>query len=338
MLNARILVLIPAFALAAACVDQAADMRHAEPPAATLASWNTGTSRDAIESFVGRVTDPSGADFVPAAERIAVFDNDGTLWAEQPLYFQVIFAIDLMRVAAEADPVLAAQEPYKTLLADGLAGAGALDPHSLLAPLVAVHGGTTTAQFRAAAAAWLATARHPTLDRAYTELTYTPMVELLEYLRAHGFETWIVSGGGVEFIRVFSDDAYGIPQQQVVGSRIKSAFALTDDGPVINRLGEIEFVDDGPGKPVGIATFIGRRPILAGGNSDGDLAMLQYTDDGDGPALAIYIHHDDPDREWAYDRDSNIGRLDAGLDAAAARGWTVVSMRDDWNRVFAEPD
>jgi len=303
---------------------------------ASLDSWNAGPTRDAIESFVARVSDPGSPDFVPEEERIAVFDNDGTLWAEQPLYFQAIFAIDVMVKQAEADPELAAQEPYRTLLADGLAGIGALDLHEFFGPVVASHGDTTAEEFAAITSEWLTTARHPTLDRPFTELTYAPMVELLEYLRANGFETWIVSGGGIAFLRVFSDDAYGIPPQQVVGSQLKLAFELGADGPVINRIGELAFVNDGPEKPVGIATHIGREPILAFGNSDGDLQMLQYTDDGDGPALALYLHHDDADREWAYDRESSIGKLDAGLDEAAARGWTVVSMRDDWARVFAQ--
>ena len=314
--------------------DTASPEESAAP--AALDSWNPGPTRNAIESFVARVTDPASPDFVPEEERIAVFDNDGTLWAEQPLYFQAIFAIDVMVKQAESG--------------SGTRGAGALPDAA---------GGRTGRRWRAGSARvlrsrggvarqhdgrrvrgdhadWLSTARHPTLDRPFTELTYAPMVELLEYLRANGFETWIVSGGGIAFLRVFSDDAYGIPPQQVVGSQLKLAFELGADGPVINRVGELAFVNDGPDKPVGIATHIGRKPILAFGNSDGDLQMLQYTDDGDGPALALYLHHDDAEREWAYARESRIGKLDAGLDEAAARGWTVVSMSNDWARVFAQ--
>jgi len=333
----RSFVAVALLANAVACAPAAApDTTLHEDPSATAAldSWNAGSAREAIESFVARVTDPGSPDFVPEEERIAVFDNDGTLWAEQPLYFQAIFAIDVMMKQAEADPALAAREPYRTLLAEGLAGVGALDPHELLGPVVAAHGGTTADEFDAITSDWLATARHPTRNRPFTEMTYAPMVELLEYLRANGFETWIVSGGGIAFLRVFSDAAYGIPPQQVVGSQLKTEFELTDDGPEIERIGELDFVNDGPGKPVGIATHIGRKPILAFGNSDGDLQMLQYTDDGDRPALALYLHHDDADREWAYDRDSSIGRLDVGLDEAATRGWIVVSMRDDWKVVF----
>lgn len=332
--------LVVALASSSACAPASTDSPAAPEPAATPAAeltlWTDAGARTAIESFVASVTDPASADFVPAAERIAVFDNDGTLWAEQPAYFQMIFALELMRDTAENDPDLAAQEPYRTLLAEGLAGLSDVDPHSLLGPLIAAHGGMTADVFTAMAADWLATATHPSSGRRYAEMTYAPMVELLEYLRAHDFETWIVSGGGVEFIRVFSEDAYGIPPQQVIGSRVKSEFEMTDAGPVINRLPELEFLDDGPGKPVAINHFIGRRPIIAGGNSDGDLQMLQYSDDGSGPALAIYVHHDDAEREWAYDRDSAVGRLDAGLDEAAARGWTVVSMRNDWTTIFGE--
>jgi phosphoserine phosphatase len=320
-----------------ACAAPAAEappVPAASAPELTL--WTQGGARDAIEDFVARVTDPTGADFVPAAERIAVFDNDGALWAEQPLYFQAIFAVEQMRQAAEADAELAAKEPYRTILDEGLAGLAGVDAHDLLGPLVESHGGATEAEFAVTAAEWLATARHPTLDRPYTELTYAPMVELLGYLRAHGFQTWIVTGGGVSFVRVFSEAAYGIPPQQVVGSRLKLEFEMTENGPVIQRRSEIAFIDDGPGKPVGIATQIGRKPIFAWGNSDGDLQMLQYTDDGDGPSMSLYLHHDDADREWAYDRESSVGRLDAGLDEAAARGWTVVSMRNDWTTVFGE--
>lgn len=304
--------------------------------APTLSSWNEGPARAAIEGFVARVTDPTSPDFVPVAERIAVFDNDGTLWAEQPAYFQLLFGFDLMRQRAEADPDLAAQEPYRTLLADGPSGLAGMDVHELLGAVAQAHAGMTQAEFTVRARDWLATARHPERDRLYTEMVYAPMLELLAYLRAHEFQTWIVSGGGIDMIRAFSEDVYGIPPEQVVGSQLELAYEMTDDGPVIRRQPEIAFVDDGPGKPVGISRHIGRRPILAAGNSDGDLQMLQYTASGAGPSLALLVHHDDAAREWAYDRDSSVGRLDAALGEAESRGWTVISMRNDWTRVFPE--
>ena len=299
--------------------------------AAPLPSWNDGPARTAIVEFVERVTDPASADFVPAAERIAVFDNDGTLWAEKPAYFQLFFAIEQMRALAEADPEVAAREPFRTLLDEGMGGLAGMDVHALLGPLVEAAGGMPAADFEATADAWLASSRHPERDVLYTDLVYQPMLELLDYMRAHEFQTWICSGGGIDFVRAFSEQVYGIPPEQVIGTTLELEFS--DDTGLV-RVAEIHHINDGPGKPVGIARHIGRRPIMAFGNSDGDLPMIQYATSGPGPGMGVYIHHDDAEREWAYDRESSVGRLDVGLGMAAERGWTVVSMQQAWSQVF----
>jgi phosphoserine phosphatase len=319
-------------ALLSACAGTApAPPAATEPASESLASWAEGPGRAAIVEFVERVTDPASADFVPVAERIAVFDNDGTLWAEKPAYFQLFFAVDQMQQYAEADPEVAAREPFRTLLDEGMRGLDGMDVHDLLGPLVEAAGGMSESDFHAEAAAWLATARHPEREVAYTNLVYQPMLELLDYLRANDFQTWICSGGGIDFVRAFSEEAYGIPPEQVIGTTLALSF---DEATGVMRMPEIDHINDGPGKPVGIARHIGRRPILAFGNSDGDLQMLQYATSGPGPALALLLHHDDADREWAYDRDSSVGRLNAGFDMAAERGWTLVSMREAWSAVF----
>lgn len=298
-----------------------------------LPSWNAGPSRAAIVSFVEGVAAPGSPDFVPEAERIAVFDNDGCLWAEQPAYFQLAFAIDRAKVLAASDPALAENALLAALASGDREALAGVTEHDLLELVAVTHSGLTLDEFQELVADWLATARHPRFDRPYTELTYRPMVELLDYLRSNGFKTFIVSGGGVDFLRVFAEEAYGIPPEQVVGSMGKTRFEIRDGVPVLVKEPGIDFVDDKEGKPVGIARFIGRRPILAFGNSDGDLAMLQYTA-GAEPSLMGYVHHDDAEREWAYDRNSKVGRLDRGLDEARERGWTVVSMRDEWKQVF----
>jgi phosphoglycolate phosphatase-like HAD superfamily hydrolase len=282
-----------------------------------------------------REGDEGRPDFVPAAERIAAFDNDGTLWAEQPLYFQFLFAIDRVKALAPAHPEWKDKAPFAALLKDDVKGALAGGEHAIVEIIAATHSGMTDEEFDGIVQSWLAGARHPKTKRLYTEMAYQPMLELLDYLRANGFKTFIVSGGGVEFIRAFAERVYGIPPEQVVGSTGKQKFELRDGKPVLVKLPEVDFVNDGPGKPVGIAKFIGRRPIAAFGNSDGDLQMLQWTAGGTGARLCLYVHHTDADREWAYDRQSSIGRLDKGLDEAKARGWTIVSMKDDWKRVFA---
>ncbi|CAN7515813.1 haloacid dehalogenase-like hydrolase [Bosea sp. LjRoot90] len=300
-----------------------------------LPSWNDGKSKQAIVDFVAKVTREGGPDFVKPAERIATFDNDGTLWAEQPVYFQVQFAFDEVKRLAVQNPDWKTKEPFRSVLARDLKGLAASGEKGLLQIMAATHTGMTTDQFAAAVANWLASARHPSKQRRYDEMVYQPQLELLAYLRTNGFKTFIVSGGGVEFMRVFAEKAYGIPPEQVIGSTGVVKFRIGGDGrPELFKDSKVEFVDDGPGKPVGINRFIGRRPILAFGNSDGDLQMLQYTAAGSGARLALIVHHTDAEREWAYDRTSKIGKLDKALDEAKAKGWTVVDMKTDWKTVF----
>jgi len=301
-----------------------------------LASWADGASKARIVSFVQGVTDPTGKTYVPPAERIAVFDNDGTLWTEQPMYFQLAFILDRVHALAPQHPEWKTTEPFKSVLAGDMAGVAAAGEHGLLELMAATHAGMTSEEFARIVADWLATARHPRFKRPYDELTFAPMRELLDYLRANGFKTYIVSGGGLEFVRVFAERVYGVPPEQVIGSSIKTKYEVRDGKPVIVRLPEIEFIDDKAGKPVGIQKFIGRRPILAFGNSDGDFEMLEYTTSGPGPRLGLLVHHDDGEREYAYDRKSSVGRLERGLDEAAQRGWVVVSMKDDWRTVYSD--
>jgi len=299
-----------------------------------LPSWNEGQAKQDIVEFVERVTDPASEHFVPIPERIAVFDNDGTLWAEQPMYFQFTFAIDRMRGMAADHPEWSTQEPFAALLSGDGEALNALTTHDLLEIVSTTHSSMTVETFQTVVADWLATARHPRFDRPYTDLAYQPMLELLDYLRANDFKTFIVSGGGIDFMRVFSEQVYGIPPDQTVGSMGKLAFEMGEGRPLLVKQPGVDFIDDKEGKPIGIARFIGRRPIAAFGNSDGDLQMLQYSAAGPGAQFLLYVHHDDAEREWAYDRESHIGRLDAGLDEARERGWTVVSMKDDWRRIF----
>jgi len=303
---------------------------RAEP----LPSWNESESRNQIVSFVGAVTDPGSPDFVPADARIAVFDNDGTLWSEQPVYFQLLFAIDRVKTLAPEHPEWRERQPFQAVLEDDLRALAESGERGLLELVMATHAGMTTDEFSTIVEDWIGTARHPTSNRLYTEMVYQPMLELLEYLRANGFKTYIVSGGGIEFMRPWVQRVYGIPPEQVIGSSIKTRFELRDGEPVLVRLPEINFIDDKAGKPVGIHQHIGRRPIAAFGNSDGDLQMLQWTTAGEGRRLGVIIRHTDAEREWAYDRDSHIGRLDKALDEAAERGWVVVDMKDDWGRVY----
>lgn len=306
----------------------------AAPSADPLPSWNEGQTKQAVRAFVDRVTREGSADFVPVAERIAVFDNDGTLWSEKPAYFQFMFALDRLKELAKANPALAAQEPYKTVLSGDPAALAALGEKGMLQIVGLTHAGLTVADFQQNVRDWLKTARHPRFDRPYTDLVFQPMLELLAYLRANGFKTYIVSGGGIEFMRPWTEGIYGIPPEQVVGSSGKTEFVLEGDTAVLRKLPEIEFVDDGPGKPVGINRFIGRRPVFAGGNSDGDLQMLQWTTLDDGPRFGLIVHHTDATREWAYDRVSPVGKLDKALDEAPRRGWTVVDMKADWKVVY----
>ena len=299
-----------------------------------MPSWSNGPSRTAIASFVDRVTTPGTPAFVPESERIAVFDNDGTLWSEQPMYFQLFFALDRVKALAPEHPEWAKQEPFRSVLAGDMKGVMAGGEHALVQLLAASHANTTTAEFEQVVKDWIGTAKHPKTGRPFTEMVYQPMLEMLAYLRANGFKTYIVSGGGVEFMRPWTERVYGIPPEQVVGSRIRMKYELRDGGPVLLRLPEIDLNDDKAGKPIGIQQVIGRRPIIAFGNSDGDFEMLEWTTSGPGSRLGVIVHHTDAEREWAYDRESAIGRLVRGLDEAAARGWIVVDMKQEWKTIY----
>ena len=299
-----------------------------------LPSWNDGKAKQSIIDFVERVTTSASPDFVPPAERIATFDNDGCLWAEQPMYFQLLFALDRVKAIAPQHPEWREKEPFASLLKGDVKAALAGGEHAMLEIVTATHAGMTTEEFEQVVKDWGDTARHPTTMRPYTEMVYQPMLEVLAYLRANGFKTFIVSGGGIEFMRPWVERVYGVPPEQVVGSSIKTKFDMRDGKPVLVRLPELNFIDDKDGKPIGINTHIGRRPIAAFGNSDGDLQMLQWTTAGQGPRFALYVHHTDAEREWAYDRNSSIGRLDKGLDEALAKGWTVVDMKKDWKLIY----
>jgi len=285
-------------------------------------------------AFVEKVTKESSLDFVPVPERIATFDNDGTLWAEQPMYFQAFFVFDRIKSLAPEHPEWKEKETFASVLKGDVKAALAGGEHALLEMAMATHTGMTTEEFYAIVTDWIATAKHPKTKRLYTEMVYQPMIELLAYLRANGFKTFIVSGGGVEFMRPWTEKIYGIPPEQVIGSSIKTKFEMHDGKPVLVRLPEMNFVDDGAGKPVGINTHIGRRPIAAFGNSDGDLQMMQWTAAGKGARLCLYVHHTDAEREWAYDRKSAVGRFDKGLDEAKSKGWTVVDIKNDWKVIF----
>jgi phosphoglycolate phosphatase-like HAD superfamily hydrolase len=312
----------------------AALLASAAGAADPLPSWNDDAAKRSIVEFVAKVTREGGPEWVPPAERIATFDNDGCLWAEQPLYFQVLFAIDRIEALAPQHPEWKGREPFESILAGDLEKALSGGEHALLEIVAATHSGVTTEEFGGIVADWLATARHPKSGRRYDEMVYQPMVELLGYLRANGFRTYIVSGGGIEFMRVWAEKAYGIPPEQVIGSSGRTKFELRDGVPVLVKLPEVFFVDDKEGKPIAIQHHIGRRPIAAFGNSDGDLQMLQWTASGEGARFALLVHHTDAEREWAYDRASHIGRLDRALDEARAKGWTVVDMKRDWKRIF----
>lgn len=303
-------------------------------PSDPLSSWNDSPSKKALTDFVAAVTSENSPSYLPPEQRIATFDNDGTLWAEQPMYFQLLFAIDRVKALAPQHPEWRSKEPFASLLKGDVKGVLARGEPAILDIVMATHAGMTTEEFEAIVKEWISTARHPTTSRPYTEMVYQPMLEVLTYLRAHGFKTFIVSGGGAEFMRPWAEAVYGIPPEQIVGSSIKTKFELRDGKPTLIRLPELNFIDDKAGKPVGINANIGRRPIAAFGNSDGDLQMLQWTAAGQGPRLAMYVHHTDGEREWAYDRASSIGRLDKGLDEARAKGWTVVDMRRDWKVMF----
>jgi len=301
-----------------------------------LPSWNDGATKQSIINFVARVTTQGGTDFVPEAERIAVFDNDGTLWIEQPMYVQFAFVFDRVKVLAPQNPDWKTKQPFKAILDGDMKALAASGEKGLVELIAATHSGMTVDEFTKIVSDWLATARDPRFKKPYTELVYQPMLEVLAYLRANGFKTFIVSGGGIEFMRPWTEKVYGIPPEQVVGSSIKTRFEMRDTQPRLFRLPEVNFIDDKTGKPVGINQHIGRRPIAAFGKSDGDLEMLQWTTmSGSGARLGLIVHHTDAEREYAYDRKSHVGKLDLALDGAALNKWALADMKKDWKRVFA---
>ena len=299
-----------------------------------LPSWNDGKAKASIVEFVQKVTLQGSPDFVPVSERIATFDNDGCLWSEQPMYFQAFFVFDRIKELAPQHPEWKTQEPFASILKGDMKSALAGGEHALLEMVMATHAGMTTDEFETIVTDWITTARHPKTGKLYSEMVYQPMLEVLAYLRANGFKTYIVSGGGIEFMRPWTERVYGIPPEQVVGSSIKTKFEVRDGKPVMVRLPELNFIDDKEGKPVGIQQHIGRRPVMAFGNSDGDFQMLEWTTSGSGARFGLYVHHTDAEREWAYDRESSVGRLSRGLDEAASRGWTVVDMKKDWAVIY----
>jgi phosphoserine phosphatase len=299
-----------------------------------LPSWNDGEVKQAIVKFVQSVTDRSSAQYVAPEARIATFDNDGTLWSEQPMYFQGIFAFDRVKALAPKHPEWKTKQPFKGILENDMKAVAATGEKGIAEVVVVTHSGMTTDEFAQTVKDWLAQAKHPRFKRGYSELVYQPMLELLAYLRANGFKTYIVSGGGIDFMRVFTEQVYGIPPEQVVGSVGETRLEMRNGKPVLAKLPKINLVDDKAGKPVGIQRFIGRRPILAFGNSDGDLQMLQWTAAGDGARFMGLVRHTDAQREWAYDRQSSIGRLDKALDEATAKNWTVVDMKRDWKKIY----
>ena len=300
-----------------------------------LPSWNDGASKRAIIEFVRNVTKVRGPYFVPIAQRIATFDNDGTFWSEQPIYFQFAFALDRVKALAPQHPEWKTEQPFKAVLEGDTKNLMASGEKGLVELLMATHTGMTTDEFTRTVTDWLLTAKHPTRKRFYTDLVYQPMLELLAYLRQNGFKTFIVSGGTVEFIRTFAEKVYGVPPEQVIGTSFVTQFQVGSNGvPELMREPKIEFIDDGPGKPVGIQRFIGRRPIFAFGNSDGDQQMLEWTAAGGGVTFMGLVRHTDAEREWAYERESRIGKLDTALDEAAARKWVVVDMKADWKVIY----
>lgn len=309
--------------------------RHDNAQAADpLPSWNDGATKGAITDFVRNVTTEGSPGYVRAGDRIALFDNDGTLWVEQPMYTQLAFLLEDVRKLAPQHPEWRTTEPFKFVLEDDLAGLAAAGVPAIMELLAATQCGMTTEEFAKTAQDWIETARHPRFGRLYTQCVYQPMLELLDYLRANDFEVYIVTGGGMEFVRPWAERVYGVPQRRVVGSSLKTKFEMRDDQPVLIRTAEINLVDDGIGKPVGIHDFIGQQPIAAFGNSDGDLEMLQWTASGSGARLILLVHHTDAEREYAYDAHSAFGRLSKALDEAKARDWQIVDMKSDWKTIF----
>ena len=299
-----------------------------------LPSWNEGNTKQAIINYVNDVTTEGSANFIPVKDRIATFDNDGNLWSEQPAYFQVFFAIDRIKALAPEHPEWKTTQPYQSVLENDMKTFMSYGEHGIIEIVMATHAGNTVDEFEQIVKDWLATAKHPRFDRPYTDLVYQPMLELLNYLRENDFKTFIVSGGGIEFMRAWVEGVYGIPKYQVIGSSIKTKYDYNDGNPVIRRLPELNFIDDKEGKPEGINQYIGMKPVFASGNSDGDLQMLRWANANTYPSFKLYVHHTDSIREWAYDRNSSVGRLDKGLDEANENGWTVIDMKSDWKVIY----
>ena len=321
------------------CVDQSSQSnktlsKAAETQIDPLPSWNDTSTKKEILAFIGSATDENHPNFIPVSDRIATFDNDGNLWSEQPAYFQLFFAIDRVKAMAADHPEWKNKQPFKAVLEDDMTELAKQGEHGLLQLVMATHAGNTTEEFERDVQEWIATAIHPTKNVTYDKLVYQPMLELLVYLRANDFKTYVVSGGGVDFMRAFVSEIYGIPSEQILGSRIKTEFDYNDGKPVIKRLPELDFIDDKEGKPLNIQKIIGKKPVFASGNSDGDLQMMQWTASNSYKSFMLYLHHTDDEREWAYDRDSHIGKLDKGLDQAIKDGWTVIDMKNDWKVVF----
>jgi phosphoserine phosphatase len=326
----RLLQFLFASAVLGETITRSASAADVDP----LPSWNEGPVRSALRDFVARVTREGGPDYVAPAERIATFDNDGTLWCEQPMYVQAVFALDRARIMAANDPSLREKPAFRAILSKDRAAMARFGEHEIAELVAATHSGMTPQDFLTIARRWLAIARHPRFERLYTDCVYQPQLELLAWLRASNFKIFIVTGGGIDFVRAFSASAYDVPPERVVGSSTRTRFEIRQGKAELIKLPELNSIDDGPGKPMNINLHIGRRPILAFGNSDGDLPMLQYTAAGSGPRLMLLVHHDDATREYAYDRSSPVGRLDQALDAATRAGWSVVSMQRDWKTVF----
>jgi phosphoglycolate phosphatase-like HAD superfamily hydrolase len=299
-----------------------------------LPSWNEGGSRNDIIHYVKSVTKKGSPDFIPKKDRIAVFDNDGTLWSEQPAYFQLFFAMDRVKQLAPEHPEWIDEQPFKAVLEDNMKELMNFGEHGLIKIVMATHAGNTVGEFETIVKDWLATARHPRFDRPYTDLVYQPMLELLSYMQDNDFKTFIVSGGGIEFMRPWVEEVYGIPKDQVIGSSSKTEYDYNNGNPVIMRLPELDFINDKEGKPEGINRFIGRKPVFASGNSDGDLQMMRWAASNKLKSFMLYVHHTDSAREWAYDRESSVGRLDKGLDEANEKGWTIIDMKKDWKVIY----
>jgi hypothetical protein len=330
------LIAVVSFGLLMTGCKKASDTKAIKEAMTTdpLPSWNEGPTKKAILDFVSQVTKEGGPNFVPEGDRIATFDNDGTLWVEQPNYTEAIFTVERIKQMAPDHPEWKAKQPFAAVLNHDAKAMAASGDKGLMQLLVATHTGMTTEDFDKTVTDWMATAQHPRFKRPYTQCIYLPMVEVLKYMRANGFKTYIVSGGEQEFMRPWTVKAYGIPPEQVVGSQIKAEFVNKDGKALLMRLPQVDSIDDGPGKPVNIGRFLGKRPVAAFGNSDGDQAMLEYTTAGPGPRLAVLVHHTDAEREYAYDRDSRVGRLDKALDEAKAKQWVVIDMKSDWRSVF----